>query len=345
MPTAREWAGGERYGFENDDYYAEFRGQSCAAPTPATRSRCGSRPSPVTATADGRERPGRERHLHLHGRAGHRATPSWSSPTRTTPASTRRTRPASTAPEVPRRARRRARCQRRRPPTSGTSTPRACPTTSACSSHYAAVVWYLGDNRLTQDPEDELTQFGSRPAARPRRRRAPAVPDDGRARLPQRGRQARLRRRDGRLLRGSAGTLGGIYYGLDGAPEEECVVTVDPFSDCLLLADDFTQYYLGRRTARPLGAAGIVGTGGDARRARRPRSAARRPSTTRSTRPARSGPTSDVLPPDEFPQFGQRSASPTTSTPIGPFIAVEGDVALGAVHADDSYMRLRGRST
>ena len=26
-------------------------------------------------------------------------------------------------------------------------------------SHYAAVVWYLGDNRLTQDPEDELTTY------------------------------------------------------------------------------------------------------------------------------------------------------------------------------------------
>ena len=24
--SAREWRGGERYGFENDDYYAEYRG-------------------------------------------------------------------------------------------------------------------------------------------------------------------------------------------------------------------------------------------------------------------------------------------------------------------------------
>ena len=41
------------------------------------------------------------------------------------------------------------------------------------------------------------------------------------------------------------GGLGGIYYGLDGAPDQECVVDFDPFSDCLLLADDFAQYYLG----------------------------------------------------------------------------------------------------
>ena len=62
-------------------------------------------------------------------------------------------------------------------------------------------------------------------------------------------------------LLGSAG-FGGIYYGLDGAPEEECVVTVDPFSDCLLLADDFTQYYLGVDSRSPLDASGIVGTAG-----------------------------------------------------------------------------------
>ena len=60
-------------------------------------------------------------------------------------------------------------------------------------SHYEAIVWYLGDNRYTQDPEDELIDtagiFGAG-AAGHRRRRARAVPHDGRARLPQRGRQA-----------------------------------------------------------------------------------------------------------------------------------------------------------
>ena len=47
------------------------------------------------------------------------------------------------------------------------------------------------------------------------------------------------------------------------------------------------------------------------------RSAVRPPSTTRSTRPGRSSPLSDVLPPDEFPQFGRASGSPTTPTPAG----------------------------
>ena len=45
-----EWAGGERYGFENDDYYAEFRGIVSGA-APATRSRSGSAASPSTVTS------------------------------------------------------------------------------------------------------------------------------------------------------------------------------------------------------------------------------------------------------------------------------------------------------
>ena len=31
-------------------------------------------------------------------------------------------------------------------------------------SHYKAVVWYMGDNRLTQDPEDDLHRGRSRVA-------------------------------------------------------------------------------------------------------------------------------------------------------------------------------------
>ena len=121
-------------------------------------------------------------------------------------------------------------------------------------SHYDTVVWYLGDNRLTQDPEDELTAIGSN-----------QVLDQS---VAERQQFLTLAVRDflnesGKLLLAArpppygtlAGTIGGIYYGLDGAPEEDCVVTVDLFSDCLLLADDFTQYYLGAfgrtRSTRP----------------------------------------------------------------------------------------------
>ena len=43
--------------------------------------------------------------------------------------------------------------------------PTASRTISASCPDYDAVVWYLGDNRITQDPEDELIQtvFGQLP--------------------------------------------------------------------------------------------------------------------------------------------------------------------------------------
>ena len=52
-------------------------------------------------------------------------------------------------------------------------------------------------------------------------------------------------------------------------------------------------------------------------------------------------PTSTVLPPEEFPQFAQRDRpAATTGVAGGAFEPVEGDWYVGAVHADDSYMRL-----
>ena len=155
-----EWGGGERYGDENDDYYAEFRG--------TVRGRGAGDQVEVwftgVKTGHGRDRDVESEHVHLHGRGGQRAATSWSSPTRTTPASTRRTPPASTRPSTPRHTSRRSRPPATTP-TSGTWTPRACRTTSACSATTTRCVWYLGDNRLTQDPEDELisTPFGQLP--------------------------------------------------------------------------------------------------------------------------------------------------------------------------------------
>ena len=68
---------------------------------------------------------------------------------------------------------------------------RACRTTSACSATSSAVVWYLGDNRLTQDPEDELTadrqQRSSQDAAVAERQQYLTLSRPG---LPERGRQA-----------------------------------------------------------------------------------------------------------------------------------------------------------
>ena len=128
--TVREWDGGERYGFENDDYYVELRGEvQGAEPGRHGRGlvlRRGRRPQPAR-----RQRPGRERAVHVHRRPGHRPTRArhrQRGPHRRQP----RADASRRAAEVPRRAPRRAGRQRRRPRTCGTSTPTACPTTSAC---------------------------------------------------------------------------------------------------------------------------------------------------------------------------------------------------------------------
>ena len=48
-------------------------------------------------------------------------------------------------------------------------------------------------------------------------------------------------------LPGIGDAVGGLFYGLNGDPEAECVVDTVPgfFEDCLIMADDFRQYYLG----------------------------------------------------------------------------------------------------
>ena len=120
-----------------------------------------------------------------------------------------------------------------------------------CSDHFKAVIWYLGDNRLTQDPADELTDFfGGQVPDLPVAERQQYLTMSVRDYLNAGGKLAYTGETAGYFGQlGSA--LGGIYYGLNGAPEQPCVVTDDPFSDCLLLADDFTQYYLGASSRSP----------------------------------------------------------------------------------------------
>jgi hypothetical protein len=205
--------------------------------------------------------------------------------------------------------------------------------------HFKAVVWYLGDNRLTQDPEDALTQIGSQ-----------QVPD---AAVAERQQYLTLSVRDylnekGKLVHsgetagyfGELGsTIGGIYYGLDGSPTSDCVVTQDLFSDCLLLADDFYQYYLGAYSRSPVklpqefrGVGDLSGAaatfGGPAVKDN--------PLNEAGTFTV----TSDVLPVDQFPQFASKDAGEYRGTAGGAFDPVEGSWYVGGVHVNDSYMRL-----
>ncbi len=205
--------------------------------------------------------------------------------------------------------------------------------------HFKSVLWYLGDNRLTQDPEDALTQIGTQ-----------ELPD---AAVAERQQYLTLAVRDylnerGKVLHagetaGYFGTLGGlvggIYYGLDGAPESDCVVTQDVFSDCLLLADDFYQYYLGADSRTPApspsgfrGEGDLAGAG----------AAFGGPAATANPldEPGAFIPTSAVLPPEQFPRFASEAAGGYVGTAGGAFDPVEGEWYAGAVHVDDAYRRL-----
>jgi hypothetical protein len=206
-------------------------------------------------------------------------------------------------------------------------------------SHYDSVLWYLGDNRLTQDPEDALTEtyaFGALTdlsVAERQQYLTIAVRD-----FLNEGGELALAGETAAYYGQLGGALGGIYYGLDGAPDQDCVVTSDFFSDCLLLADDFTQYWLGAYDRTPVAAAGIRGTaapldglealfGG--------------PATADNPidELGQFTPTSDVLPVAEFPQFESWAAAEYQS-PSGPFIPIGGEWAMFAPHIDDGYQRL-----
>ena len=207
--------------------------------------------------------------------------------------------------------------------------------------HYDAVIWELGDNRLTQDTEDEITEtylgdFEDLAVAEREQYLTLAVRDylnEG-GKLVQSGETAGY---FGQL----GGSIGGIYYGLDGAPEEDCVVTEDFFSDCLLLADDFHQYYLGAFARTTFADPTAVGGTGD-------------PLTGVSA--ALGGPatvdnpldeagafvlTSDELPPDQFPLFASTGSSTyLDASGVNPFGPVEGERYAGATHEDSSYQRI-----
>lgn len=212
-------------------------------------------------------------------------------------------------------------------------------------SHYDAIVWYLGDNRLTQDPEDleTSTPFGPLPdiaVAEEQQYLTMAVRDflnEG-GKLVHAGELAQYQG-----LPGIGDFVGGVYYGLNGNPTAECVISTVPgfFEDCLILADDFRQYYLGAYVRASVGGPqGVIGIaepiagyegsfGGPVAEGDNPLDEA-----------GFFQPTSDVLPVAEFPQFASWGAADYEAGGRNPFEPAEGERYAGAVHADDSYMRL-----
>lgn len=336
---ANEWRGGERYGFENVDYYAEHRGTVRGARAgdevevwftardPDVRGRDGQVESDhFTYTVAGDS--GRKV-LVLVDEDTNGVNPE-DTPTFGPPKYVDEHLAALAANGVPADV--------------WDISTQGVPHDLGVLAHYDAVVWYLGDNRLTQDAEDVITElpfFGVNLPDSSVAERAQYVTIAVRDYLNEGGKLIHAGETtafDGLLEELLGGILGGIYYGLDGAPDQPCVVELDPFSDCLLLADDFAQYYLGAfsRGVRP--GTGIVGTadetdGLDAEFGG--------PATVDNPVDEAGGfrLTSDILPAEEFPQFAGRAVLEYTGVE-GTIEAVEGELAAAAEHLDDSYMRL-----
>jgi hypothetical protein len=211
--------------------------------------------------------------------------------------------------------------------------------------HYKAVLWYVGDNRYTQDEEDYLT-FNAGPSLW-----VGNLPDVA---VAERQQYLTLAVRSylnegGKLLHASemAQDYGlievyteGLYYGLNGDPGADCRLTSGVYAiydDCLILANDFRQYWLGAFSrvaledvtafegiANPI--AGLTGElAGTA--------------TNALDEPGSFQPTSEVLPVSQFPQFKSWGAA-TYDLEGSPFEPIEGTRYAAATHADASYQRL-----
>ncbi|MGH8824100.1 MAG: M14 family zinc carboxypeptidase, partial [Jiangellaceae bacterium] len=333
-----EWAGGERYGDENDDYYAEFRGQVRGA----------SPGDDVEVWFSGVKRgTGAVQSEHftytLESDTGDDvlviANEDYTGVDPEYP-------PSVTAPKYDE-----AHVQALED--AGYSADvwdvdaQGVPHDLGVLGHYDAVLWYLGDNRLTADPEDLLTQtpLGNLPdmaVAERQQHLTMAVRDylNAGGKLIHAGESAQHQG-----LEGFSTAVGGLYYGLNGDETADCVIQPQPnsltagfFEDCLIMADDFRQYYLGGFTrtdnADPGGVTGVadplVGFSGTFAAGDNPLDEA-----------GVYQPTSEVLPADEFPQFTSHGSVEYVSQGVDPFAPVEGTRYAGALHADASYMRLQ----
>ena len=339
--SAPEWAGGERYGDENDDYYAEYRG--------------------TVRNADEGDRV----QVWFSARERRRGAVSSSRFTYTVESDTgsdvlvvanedytgvNPTYPPGTA------APKYADAHVAAIEAAGYSADvwdvdaQGVPHDLGVLSHYDAVLWYLGDNRLTQDPEDELTTtpVGDLPdisVAERQQYLTLAVRDylNAGGKLIHAGETAQYQG-----LPGISSVVGGLFYGLNGDPNAECVIVAQPnsptagfFEDCLILADDFRQYYLGAfdrfDTADPTAVDGVAdpfggftaGLGGPVVEGDNPLDEA-----------GALTPTSDVLPADEFPQFASSGSLIYPLEAGSPYAPIEGTRYAGIVHQDSSYSRL-----
>ncbi|WP_067822522.1 M14 family metallopeptidase [Actinomadura kijaniata] len=324
----REWRGGERYGRDNDTYFAEFRGK-------VRGQRPGDR---VEAWFSGFKKGKRvdSEHFTYTVRSANKADvlviadEDYKGINPTYPPGTNAPRYADQYVKLVREAGHRA--------TVWDIDKDGAPHDLGVLKHFKGVVWYLGDNRLTQDAADD-----------PVRTYAGNFPD---SQVADRAKDLLLSVRSylnegGKLLytgetTGYNGPLafangGGIYYGAKGHPERPCVITASFRDDCELLSDDFLQYWLGSYERQSVGAptrfngSGRPYSGTDA--------ALAGTATNKINEAGGMLVTSDQLPPDRFPQFRSWSAG-TYKDAAGQFEPIEGSWFVSGPHRDNLYRRL-----
>jgi Zinc carboxypeptidase/Immune inhibitor A peptidase M6 len=205
----------------------------------------------------------------------------------------------------------------------------------AVLDHYDMVIWEYGDKRLTQEASDVVTETFAGPfedvsVAEVQQYTTIAVRDY----LNEGGKLFQSGEYVGYF--GEIGSdIGGAYYGLNGDPAADCVITESFFDDCLIYSDDFAQYYQGAfRRSGFSNATEVIGVPtpiGQARAALTP-----------GVSPNSGGflVTSEVLPPDQFPQFTSVKAAEYVAAGPLPFAPFSGEGYAAAEHSDESYMRL-----
>ncbi|MQY04202.1 M14 family metallopeptidase [Actinomadura macrotermitis] len=324
----REWRGGKRYGGENDLYYAEYRGK-VHGQKPGDKvevwfsgTKNGRRVDSGHFTYTVRDQ-GRADVLIVADEDYKGVNPSY---------------PAGTnAPKYAQQYADLVKASGHRPAVWDIDKD-GVPHDLGVLKHFKGVVWYLGDNRLTQDAADDpvRTYLGN-------------VRD---SQVADRAKDLVLSVRSylnegGKLLytgetAGYNGPLnrlngGGIYYGLKGHPERPCVVSGNFRDDCELLSDDFYQYYLGAYDRQLVGKpTGFTGAG-------RPFGTTKADLAGTASNPVNEAGgfqvTSTVLPPDKFPQFRSWKSGDYTGA-AGPYEPVEGQWYVAGTHQDALYRRL-----
>lgn len=324
----REWRGGERFGDENDTYYAEYRGK-------IRRQRPGDKVEVWFTGWKGWNRVESE-HFTYTVRDKNRADvlvvadEDYTGINPTYPPGTNKPRYAEQYADLVKAAHHR--------PLVWDIDKDGVPHDLGVLKHFDAVVWYLGDNRLTQDPADDpvKTYLGDAPDSQVADRAKDLVLSV-RSYLNEGGKLLHAGETTG--YNGPISRLngGGIYYGLKGHPEKPCVVTSNFRDDCELLSDDFFQYYLGAYDRQRVGApTGFTGT-------KWPFSDVNAKLTGTASNPLNEAGgfqvTSTVLPRGDFPQFTSWKAGDYTGA-AAPTEPVEGQWYVAGPHRDGLYRRL-----